>query len=318
MMFLLVLVLGLTSLVAASDYPKKPIQIIVPVPAGGTCDTIARILAPKLTSILGQQVIVVNKPGGGGATASKLFASSTEPDGYTILTNHVGILLFPILKPEIGFKLEDFTPICQATCQARAIVVKAGAPWRTLEDFIQDAKKNPGKFTYSTGGFGSGYHFDSELFKIETGIDIVHVPMEGDALAITALLGGHVDLTVTGMGGLSAHLKAGTLRALAVLSPSRIKDRPDIPTVKELGYNVTSMGWFGYFLPAKAPKEITEKLGKAFDIALKDKEVVDKVEKTGMVIGGLILEEATRFFQAEDKKWRQVAQKAKMVDEGRK
>jgi len=300
----------------ALDYPNKPIQIIVPAPPGGTCDITARILGPKLSSILGQPVIIINKPGGGGALGAKLFASATEPDGYTVLTHWTAIVLIPILKPGIGFKMEDFTAIAQPVSTIYMIAVKADSPWKTLEDLIKDAKKNPGKFTYSTGGVGSGYHFTGEHFKIETGTDIVHVPMEGDAIAVTAALGGHVNMTISGLGSLIAYLKAGTMRVLANMYHERIKDFPDVPTIKELGFpSLTTHGWFGYFLPAKTPREIVGKLGRAFETAVKDKDVIDKIDKSGMVAQGLILGEATKFFQNEDNRWRIVAKKGKMVEE---
>lgn len=307
-------VLILTSAAMGLDYPNKAIQIIVPVPAGGTCDISARIIAPRLASALGQPVIVVNKPGGGGAVATKMFVSATEPDGYTVLTHHPGILLIPILNPRIGYKMEDLIGICRSVFQDRVIVVKADAPWKTLGDFIKDAQRNPGKFTYSTGGVGSGAHFHGELFKIETGTNIVHVPMEGDAVALTALIGGHVDMIITGPGVLRGHLKAGSVRALALLSPERNKNFPDIPTIKDIGYGKTAaVGWFGYFAHSKTPVEIVEKLGKAFEIALKDKEVINKLEKVEMLVDPLILGKAAQFFEEENEKWSQVAQKARMV-----
>lgn len=299
----------------AADFPNKAIQIVVPAPPGGTTDIAARILGPKLSLTLGQPVVIVSKPGGGGAVASKIIASATEPDGYTILTHWTGLVLVPILKPNIGFKLEDFTALAQPVSTVFMIAVKADSPWKTLDDLIKDARKNPGKFTYSTGGVGSGYHFTGEHFKIETGTDIVHVPMEGDALAVTAVLGGHVDMTVSGLGSLSGYLKAGSIRVLANLYQERTKDFPNIPTIKELGYpTLTTHGWFGYFVPVKTPGEIVTRLGKAFEIATKDKEVIEKIEKSGMMAQSLVLGEATKFFQNEDRRWREVARKAKMIE----
>jgi tripartite-type tricarboxylate transporter receptor subunit TctC len=305
-----------TSVATASDFPNKPIQIVVPAPPGGTTDIAARILGPKLSSILGQPVIIVNKPGGGGAVASKIIASATEPDGYTIFTHWTGMVLVPILKPNIGYKLDDFTALAQPVSTLYMIAVKGDSPWKTLDDLIKEARKNPGKLTYSSGGVGSGYHFTGEHFKMETGTDIVHVPMEGDAAAVTALLGGHVDMTVSGLGSMSGYLKAGTVRALANLYHEKAKDFPNIPTIKELGYpRLTTSGWFGYFVPVKTPKEIVEKLGKAFEVATKDKDVIEKIEKSGMVPRTLVLGEATKFFEGEDKRWRDVAKKAKMIEE---
>ncbi|MDI7259865.1 MAG: tripartite tricarboxylate transporter substrate binding protein [Thermodesulfobacteriota bacterium] len=312
------LMLALTTMAIALDYPTKTIQIIVPYPPGGTNDITARILDTKLASLLGQSVIVVNKPGGGGAVGIK-FASTAKPDGYTILTSPPGIVMIPILTPGIGFKLEDFIPIGLAVSIPSVITVKADAAWKTLSDLIQDAKRNPGKLTYSTAGPGTTPHFAGELLKIEIGTDIVHVPMGGEAPAVTGILGGHVNLTFVSLGAVSEHLKAGTLRALALMYPMRIKDFPDIPTTKELGYpKLMTTAWHGYFFPAKTPKEIVVKVAKAFETALKDKEVIGRIEKAGMLVEGMILEEANKFFQDEEKKWSEVAKKAKMVEGERK
>jgi tripartite-type tricarboxylate transporter receptor subunit TctC len=311
----LYLVLILTTVSMALDYPTKPIQIVIPAPPGGSADIAARILGPKVSSIIGQPIIVVSKPGGGGALAAKMLASATEPDGYTILGHWTGIVLIPILNPGIGYQMGDFTAVAVPVCTPYMIAVKADAPWKTLDDFIKDAKKHPGKFTYSTGGFGSGYHFTGELFKAETGTDIVHIPMEGDAPAVTAVLGGHVEITFSGSSTLSPHIKAGTLRILAQMYPTRLKEFPNIPSIKELGYpSVTTYGWLAYFVPAKTPKPIVEKLGKAFGVAAQDKDVIDKIEKTGYVVQSVILEKATKFLQDEDKRWRDVAKKARMLE----
>lgn len=312
------LILALTTMAMAIDYPTKSIQIVVPYPPGGTNDLTARILEAKLASILGQPVIVVNKPGGGGAVGIKL-AAAAQPDGYTILTTPPGIVMIPILNPGIGFKMENFIPIGLATSSPSVITVKADAPWKTLNDLILDAKKNPGKFTYSTAGHGTTPHFAGELFNLITGSNTIHVPMGGETPAVVGLLGGHVDITYVSLGVVSPQLKAGTLRALALMSGKRIKDFPSIPTTKELGYaGLTTLTWHGYFFPAKTPKEIVVKVAKAFETALKDKEVINKFEKIGMQVEGLILEEAKTFFQDEVVKWSEVAKKANMVEKGGK
>jgi tripartite-type tricarboxylate transporter receptor subunit TctC len=300
----------------AGEYPNKPVQIIVPSPAGGSTDIAARIFAAKLAVLLGQPVITVNKPGGGGALAAKIFASATEPDGYTILAHWPAIALIPILNPDIGFKMEDFIAVAQPISIVYLIAVKADSPWKTFDEFIRDARKNPGKLTYASGGIGGGYHFTAEHLKIETGTDIVHVPMEGDAAAVTAVLGGHVDMVISSAGLLSGYLKGGDLRALGNMYHKRIKEFPDIPTIRELGYpSLTTQGWLGFFLPAKTPREVVEKLGKAFETAMNDKEVMDQINKVGMVVQNVVLGEATKFFRDEDKRWRRVAEKAGMIKE---
>jgi tripartite-type tricarboxylate transporter receptor subunit TctC len=306
--------LSFVSLASGLDYPTKAVQIMVPYPPGGTNDITARILEPKLASLLGQTVVVVNKPGGGGAVGIKA-ASAAKPDGYTLLTSPPGIVMIPILNPTIGFNLEDFTPVGLAVSIPSVITVKADAPWKTLDDLIKDMKENPGKLTYSTAGPGTTPHFAGELLKIETGTDMVHVPMGGEAPAAAAALGGHVDMTFVTLGAVSAHLRAGTLRALALMYPKRISDFPDIPTTKELGYpRLMTTAWHGYFFPAKTPGEIVTKMARAFEAALKDKEVIAKIEQAGMLPEGMILEDANKFFHDEQSKWSDVAKRAKMVE----
>jgi tripartite-type tricarboxylate transporter receptor subunit TctC len=198
-------------------------------------------------------------------------------------------------------------------------VVNTDSPWKSLRDFITEAKKNPGKLTYGSAGFGTSYHFYGELFKIETATDIVHVPLAGEAGSITGLLGGHIDMSLTGFSAARPYLKAGTLRALALMYQKRVKDFPDIPTTDELGYpSLTTVGWYGFFLPAKTPREIVEKLAKVFETALKDAEVIKNIENVGMLVEVLTMDEATKFFQYEEKKWREVAKKAKIAVEVRK
>ncbi len=303
-----------TTQASALDYPAKTVQIIVPYPPGGSSDITARILSVKLASILGQSVIVENKPGGGGAVGIKT-ASIAKPDGYTIMTSPPGLVMIPILQPGIGFKLDDFIPLCVAVSAPSVVAVKADTPWKTLGDLVKEAQKSPGKLTYSSAGPGTTPHFAGELFKLRTGTDIIHVPMGGEAPAVVGTLGGHVSMTFANLGGVNAQLKAGTLRALALMYHKKITDFPNVPTTKELGYaGLTTSAWHGYFLPAKTPKEIVEKLARAFDTALKDKEVISKIEKAGMLAEGLILEEAGNFFQDENKKWSEVAKTAKMVE----
>jgi tripartite-type tricarboxylate transporter receptor subunit TctC len=302
---------------SALDYPTKPIQLIVPNPPGGTNDIVARVLAPKLASVLGQAVPIVNKVGGGGAVGIK-YASTSKPDGYTFLTSPPAIVLVPILDPGIGYKLADFSPVGLAVSSIFLIVVKGDSPWQTLDDLVKDAKKTPGKLTYSSAGQGTLFHFAGELFKVQTGTDVVHVPMPGEAGALTGMLGGHVDMSVLSKTLAAPHLKSGTLRALAVMDQKRLSDFPNIPTSGELGYpRMLATGWHGYFFPAKTPKVIVEKVARVFDAAFKDKEVIANIDKTGMIVQNLILGEATKFFNDEEKKWSEVGKKIKM-DEAKK
>jgi len=309
-------VFTLATAAMALDYPTKPIQLIVPNPPGGINDTVARILGPKVSSILGQQVIIVNKPGGTGSVGTK-FVAGAKPDGYTMLTSPPGIVLLPLLNPGVGFNLDDFAPICNPVVNIMFLVVKADAPWKTLGDFIKEAKSNPGKLTLADSGYGSLNHFKAERLKLEIGVDIVLVHMTGEAPALTAVLGGHVNACLPSKLISTPHLKAGTLRALCVMNTERLKDFPDIPCSKELGFfKDIGPGWYGFFFPAKTPREIVEKVAKAFETAMKDKEILINIEQIGLIEKCLILEDATRFFEDEVKRNKDLAIKIKAMEKG--
>jgi tripartite-type tricarboxylate transporter receptor subunit TctC len=174
----------------AAEYPTKTIQIINPFPPGAVTDIVARIVAPKLTVLLGQQVIILNKAGGGGAVGIQA-AKDATPDGYTILVSPPPVLLIPLVNKNSTFTMKDFTPLTLATSSPNTTVVKGDAPWATFEDFIADARKNPGGFTYGSAGPGTTPHFIGELVKLKTKIDLTHVPLGSESAAATAVLGGH-------------------------------------------------------------------------------------------------------------------------------
>ncbi|HMF51596.1 MAG TPA: tripartite tricarboxylate transporter substrate binding protein, partial [Candidatus Saccharimonadales bacterium] len=201
------------SVTEAADYPTKTIQIINPFPPGAVTDIVARMVAPKMSAILGQQVIVINKPGGGGAVGIQA-AKDAAPDGYTILVTPPPVLIIPIVNKNSGFTMKDFAPLTLATSSPNTTVVKADAPWKTLEEFIADAGKNPGQYTYGSAGPGTTPHFIGELVKLKTKIDLTHVPLGSESAAATAVLGGHVNIAFLTLGTTQSHIEAGTMRAL--------------------------------------------------------------------------------------------------------
>ncbi len=297
-----------------AEYPSKTIQIINPFPPGASTDILSRILTDKLSSLLGQPVVVVNKTGGGGAVGIKA-AKDAPADGYTILVAPPPIALIPIVRKGIGFSLSDFTPINFAGSNPAVMVVKKDAPWRTVEEIVAEAKKNPGKLTFGTPGSGTSGHFTLELFKMVTGADLTHVPMGGEAPVATAILGGHISTSFLTMGTVQSHLQAGTLRGLAVTSQKRVKEYPDIPTTAEKGHpTINPRPWFVYFAHAKTPQTIVSKLAQVFHEALKDREVIAKIEKAGLTVENIGPEETAKFLAEEHKKWSEVARAAKIVE----
>ena len=297
---------------SAAEYPTKTIQIINPFPPGAVTDIVARIAAPKLSTLLGQQVIIVNKSGGGGAVGIQA-ARDAAPDGYTILITPPPILLIPLVNKNSGFTMKDFTPLVLATSSPNTTVVKADAPWKTLEDFIAEAKKNPGALTYGSAGPGTTPHFIGELVKLKTKIDLTHVPLGSESAAATAVLGGHVNIAFLTLGTTRSHIEAGTMRALAVASNRRLKDFSNVPTTVEKGFPELNLKiWVGLFAPAKTSGAIVKRLAVALSDTLRDHEVIGQIEKAQALVENLGPEEAAKFYLAEEQKWSEVVRVAKI------
>lgn len=300
------------AIATAAEYPTKTIQVINPFPPGAVTDIVARIAAPKLSTILGQQVIIVNKSGGGGAVGIQA-AKDAAPDGYTILITPPPILLIPLVNKNSGFTIKDFTPLVLATSSPNTTVVKADAPWKTLEDFIGEAKKNPGALTYGSAGPGTTPHFIGELVKLKTKIDLTHVPLGSESAAATAVLGGHVNIAFLTLGTTRSHIEAATMRALAVASNRRLKDFPNVPTTVEKGFPELNLKiWVAFFAPAKTPGAIVKRLAAALSDTLKDPEIIGQVEKAQALVENLGPQEAAKFYLEEERKWSEVASVAKI------
>ena len=298
----------------AAEYPNKTIQIINPFPPGAVTDIVARIVAPKMSTALGQQVVVVNKAGGGGAVGIQA-AKDAAPDGYTILVTPPPILLIPIVNKNSGFTMKDFAPLSLATSSPNTTVVKGDAPWKTLEEFIADAKKNAGQLNYGSAGPGTTPHFIGELEKLKTKIDLTHVPLGSESAAATAVLGGHVNIAFLTLGTTRSHIEAGTMRALAVASNRRLKDFPNVPTTVEKGFSELNLKiWVGFFAPAKTPPAIVKRLAAAVGDSLKDPEIIANIEKSQALIENLGPQEAAKFYAEEERKWTEVAHSAKITN----
>ena len=296
--------------VNAAEYPTKTVQIINPFPPGAVTDIVARILTPKMSAALGQPVVIVNKSGGGGAVGIQA-AREAAPDGYTILVTPPPILLIPLVSKNSGFSMKDFTPLTLATSSPNTTVVRKESPWKTFEEFIAEAKKNPGQLTYGSAGPGTTPHFIGELVKMKTGVDLTHVPLGSESAAATALLGGHVNISFLTLGTTRSHIEAGTLRALAVASNRRLKDFPDVPTTVEKGFPELNLKiWVGFFAPAKTPAPVVKRLAAVISDSLKDSEVASNIEKSQALIENLGPQEAAKFLADEERKWSEVARVA--------
>jgi len=265
---------GFTTQVCAQTYPDKPIKMIVPFPPGGPIDTMARLTAADLSTRLGQQVIVENRPGAGSTIGFKA-AAAADPDGYTLLFGSSGSLgVAPALYPSLDVDpLKHFTTVATTSLLPHVMVVGPGVPARTVAEFVSYAKANPGKLNYGAG-HGTPPHLLSTLFKTQAGLDITYVPYKGASQSVTDLLGGQTHFTIDGMLALMPHIKQGKLRALAVGRPERWPDLPDVPTFPESGFpDITIDAWTGVVAPKGTPPPIVEKLNRLINEGLRTAEI---------------------------------------------
>jgi len=294
-----------TSLVCAADYPTRPVTMVLGFAPGGPSDVVARLVARRLEQVLGQPVVVENRPGAGGNVAGEMVARAT-PDGHTLLLGTNGILATNVsLYKKIGFDpAKDFAPITLIGAQANVVYVNPAMPARTLAELIAFAKANPGKVSYASGGHGTAAHLAGELLKAEAKIDIVHVPYRGTGPALQDVLAGHVGVGISAVAPVGDHIKNGALRPLAVTTLTRTALLPDIATVAELaipGYEATT--WHGLVAPAGTPAEIVTALHRGMMTTLNDPQVRKALTDLGVDVAGNNPAEFAAYIRAEIPKW---------------
>lgn len=246
--------LGTMSQAQAQNYPVKPVQVVIPFAPGDT-DKMLRPFMDRMAEFLPNQFILNYKPGAGGAVGAGYVANSA-PDGYTLVGTSPGsVVVVPLANKDVKYTTESFEPIAALSEGGFMIVGSSKSPNTTLKDLIEFSKKNPDKVTYGTSGSMGITHLLAEIFTSEAGVKWTHIPFQGSGPAITALLGGHVELASTAVGPAQAHIAAGTLRPLAVFGDNRLKAFPNVPTLKELGYKTSSAGLYGILAPKGTPKE---------------------------------------------------------------
>ena len=263
----------------------KPIRLIVPFTPGGSTDILARALAPKLSAALGQNVIIDNKPGAGGSLGASDVAKA-EPDGNTLLMGHIGTLAVnPAIYPKLAYDpVKSFAPVAWVARVPNVLVVNAASKARTFKEFIEMARANPGRLTYSSGGNGSAAHITFEYLKLRTKIFMLHIPYRGTAPSVTDLIAGQVDATFTGAPAVLPHVRSGRLRALAVSSAQRIAPLPDVPTVTESGYpGFEADQWYGVVAPAGTPAAVVTRLNVEINKALALPDVMQQLALEGAV-----------------------------------
>jgi tripartite-type tricarboxylate transporter receptor subunit TctC len=303
---------ALPGIVLGQGYPNKAVKYVVPFPPGGTTDTLARIMSPKLSEALGQRVIVDNRAGAGGNIGSDVVAKSA-PDGYTILggtisSHAINVSLYANMPYD---PVRDFVPITLIGTNANVLIVHPSDPANSVADLIARAKANPGKVTFASAGGGTSQHLSGEMFKSMAKIDITHIPYKGSAPAITDLMGGQVTMMFDTLVVASPQIRAGKVKALAVTSAQRVPGFEQIPTMNEAGvagYEVVS--WQGIFAPAKTPPEIVKRLNAEFVKIIKMADVRERFATLGLEPAGNSSEEFAAFQKAEIAKW------AKVVREG--
>lgn len=297
---------------AQAPYPNRQLQLIVPFPAGGPTDIVARLYAQQLSKLVGQPVVVENVSGAAGIIGTQN-AARAEPNGYTILfsTASTGVINQVIMKNLPYDFQKDFSMIALIANAPHLLVVNANLPIKNLNELIALAKQNPGKLSFASAGAGSIVQMGGELFKYQSGIDILHVPYKGGAPATMAVLKGEVDLIVNDLSTFKAQMEDGKLRALAVAHTSRLKPLPQVPTFIELGMpEMVSSSWWGIAVPVKTAADIQAKLRAWNNIIIANPDYVARLAE--MAIEPLIMtpEQTQQFLQAELKKWQAVAARA--------
>jgi tripartite-type tricarboxylate transporter receptor subunit TctC len=304
-----VLLLLFAGVAHGQGWPQRPVRFLVPFPPGGSTDVAARALADKVANGLGQQVVVENRGGGGGAVGTAEVARA-QPDGYTILFAANAITILHLAVKNLPYDtLRDFAAITQVSTQPNGFAVHPSVPATSIRELVAYAKANPGKLSYGHSGAGGGQHLTGELLKKMAGIDMVGIPYKGGGQLITDLLGGQIHVGIAGTTPLIPHHKAGKIRILALTSLERFPPLPDLPTVVEAGYpGFESSQWLGLLAPRGTSAEIVQRLQAETVKALKLPEVSDRLTKAGLQPVGNTPEEFTRVIRAEIEQFSKLAQ----------
>jgi tripartite-type tricarboxylate transporter receptor subunit TctC len=295
---------------SAQVYPSRQIEIVVPFVAGGTTDNIARILAQRFSDAWQHTVIVSNRPGG-GATIGTAAVAKAAPDGHTLLITTIALVTTPALQKLPYDAAKDFAPVAELASIPLVLVVHPSVPATTLGEFIALARAEPGRLDYISAGAGTSTHLAAEMFNAAAGVKLVHVPFKGNAEGMNALLGGHVKVYFAQAAAVLQHVRAGTLRAIAVTAESRIASLPEVPTIAELGfpgYEIST--WQGMFAPAGTPKEVVAKINAETVAMLNTPEVRQRMAQEGADPVGSTPEQFAARVKTEIAKWGKVIRDA--------
>ena len=293
------------------SYPNRPVMLVVSAAAGGTTDLAARLISEPLAKALGQSVVVDNKPGGNGTIAAQA-VQRAKPDGYTLLVQYSGYhVITPLLTKTSWDPVKDFAPVANLLSAPQVLVVRPGLPVNSLKELVAYAKANPNKLNYASSGNGSLQHVSTELLNQMAGIQITHVPYKGTGPAMTDLLGGNVDMTITTPPPLMGHIAAGKLRPLVVTSKTRLPSLKDVPSAPEAGYpDLDVSSWFAMYAPVGTPKPVIDKLTSEIEKIMKTEAFRKKAEELGADARYMNPQQLDQFQKAELQRWAKVIKSA--------
>jgi tripartite-type tricarboxylate transporter receptor subunit TctC len=314
---LAMMALATTGAFAADPWPTKPVRLIVPFTPGGSTDILGRAIAAKLSEALGQPFVIENKAGAGGSIGAAEVARAA-PDGYTLLMGHIGTLAInPSLYPNLSYDARtSFAAVALIARVPNVLVVNPAVPARTVQELIALAKAKPGALRYASGGNGSAAHIAMEYFKLRTGTDIGHIPYRGTAPAVTDVLGGQVEMIMTGVPAVLQQVRAGKLRALGVSSKTTVSSMPEVPTIAASGVaDFEAVQWYGVVAPARTPPAVIARLNEEINRALADPAMKTKLDAEGADAAPTTPEAFRNMIDAEILRWKPVIEKSGMQPE---
>jgi len=309
------ILVALTTVAAAEDYPTKPVRLIIPFPPGGSNDVVGRLIATHLSEKLGKQVVVDNRSGAGGVIGTEI-AANAPADGYTLLVVSIAHAVNPWLYKLNYDPMKAFTPVSILASGPNVLAINPSLPVNSVKELIALAKQKPGEIQYASAGIGSFQHLGGELFKLEAGVDMLHVPFKGGGPAMIDVIGGHTKLLFSSLVQTTPHIKSGKLKPLGVGGLKRSPVLPDVPTIAEAGVpSYEAVNWWGIVAPAGTPPAIVEKVHKELAAVQNSPEVQKQFATEGADIVQMSPSEFGAFIEKDMKKWERVVKEGKLKAE---
>ncbi len=298
---------------AQPAWPAKPVRLVLPFPPGGGTDILGRTIALRLGEAIGQPVLTDNRPGAGGNLGTEIVARAA-PDGYTAVLVAPGFVISPSMYRKLGYDpFKDFEPVSLVAWIPNLLAVHPSLPVQNVKDLVAYARANPGKISFGSGGVGTSNHLGTELLAVRTGTQMVHVPYKGAATAMMDTVAGNVQVITIGTGAALAQIRAGKLRALATLTPARVPNAPEVPTIAEAGFpGLEVLTWYGVFVPARTPRPIVDRLNGELSRLMFEPDVRERLSSIGAEPMKSTTTETARFIREEFKRWAEVIKAARL------